>query len=119
MTTETSGTGAKNTQDNQADDFVYDAKGRKDPFVAGEPLWTASRTAARLKESSLDGIVWDNGNSLVVLDGKVLRKGDKYLGAKLETIERDKAVFSVGEEKISVPVSQSHNGQAEGKDAKS
>ena len=98
------------------DDFVYDSKGKKDPFLPSQPVWTPKRTMAHLRESFLEGIMFDNGKSLVIMDGKVLKNGDKYLCAVLEGIEKDHAVFSVGEEKITVMVAPAH--QEESKSAK-
>ena len=100
----------------EKDGFVYDSKGKKDPFLPSQPLWTPARTATRLKESTLDGIVWDQANSIAILEGKVLKVGDSYLGARVEKIEKDQAVFSVGEEKITVGVAPSR--QEDKKDEK-
>ena len=86
------------------DDFTYDSRGKKDPFLPSQPVWTPERTATRLRESFLDGVMWDNGKSLAIIDGKILKKGDGYLCAVLETIEKDRAVFRVGDEKITVVV---------------
>ena len=86
------------------DDFVYDGKGKKDPFLPGQAVWTPQRTATRLRESFLDGVMWDNGKSLAIIDGKILKKGDAYLSAKVENIEKDRVIFRVEEEKITVMV---------------
>lgn len=86
------------------DDFVYDSKGKKDPFLPSQPLWTPARTATRLRESKLDGLIWDENSPMVILEGKALKVGDTYLGARVEKIEKDQAIFLVGEEKITVLV---------------
>ena len=86
------------------DDFVYDSKGKKDPFLASQAAWTPQRTATRLRESFLDGVMWDDGKSLAIIDGKILKKGDAYLSSRVESIGKDRAVFRIGEERITVMV---------------
>ncbi len=86
------------------DSFVYDSKGKKDPFLPGEFAWTTARTLSKLRESRLDGIVWDDVNPLIILDGNVLKVGDSYIGARVVSIEKDKAIFSIGDEKVAVLV---------------
>jgi hypothetical protein len=84
------------------DNFIYDSQGKKNPFLPGEPVWTATRTATRLRESFLDGVLWDSNKALAVLDGVILRQGDEYLGGRVARIEKDRAVFLVDEEEITV-----------------
>ena len=84
------------------DSFVYDSKGKKDPFLPGEFAWTNARTVAKLRESKLDGIVWDDTSPLIILEGNVLKVGDSYIGARVQSIEKDRAVFLVGDEKVTV-----------------
>ncbi len=86
--------------------FVYDSKNSKDPFGPGEFVWTPTRTLLQLKESQLEGILWDDKDPLVVIEGKVLKKGDTYIGARLTDIRQDHAVFSVGDTNVTVPVAQ-------------
>ncbi len=86
------------------DVFTYDNKGKKDPFLPGERVWNEKRTSAYLRECKLEGIVWDEVNPVVIIEGNVVKKGESYIGATLESIEKDSALFVVGQEKIIVPV---------------
>ncbi len=62
-----------------------------------------------LKESVLDGIVWDDSNPVAILDGKILKKGDVFLKSRVESVQKDKVEFLVGEEIITVFVKKAHN----------
>jgi len=101
---------------NIKDAFAYDNKGKKDPFLPGELVWNEKRTAAYLRECKLEGIVWDDVNPVIIVEGNVIKKGESYIGATLESIEKDKAVFVVGQEKIIVPVASAKT--SEDKNAK-
>ncbi len=92
------------------DQFSYESKGKKDPFTPGEFVWNNERTTVHLRECKLDGIVWDDVNPVIILEGTVLKKGATFLGATVESIGRDSAVFVIGQEKVTVPVAVQKSG---------
>lgn len=62
--------------------FVYDSKGRRDPFVSlfrGEVRsYTSLDSVNTLDDLMLEGILWDSkGGSIAILNGVILSEGDK------------------------------------------
>jgi len=72
-------------------DFTYDSKGRRDPFV---PLINAKAKHDSEKEKAdtgafqMEGIIYDPGGSLAIINGKVLREGDVLNGYKVAQIQK-------------------------------
>ena len=82
-----------------ADDSVYDAHGRRDPFV---PLVTASThissglvSVESPEELNVEGIVYDPHGSIVVINGTVLKEGEELGAVKVLKIKPDGALFTV------------------------
>jgi type II secretory pathway component PulC len=81
-----------------AEDVIYDAGKRRDPFVplSGEEsvLVTASSSGVKL-----EGIIYDpNGRSMAILSGKTYMTGEAVGDASVVKIRRDHVVISVGGE---------------------
>lgn len=78
--------------------FSYDAKGKRDPFV---PLVTPDGRLLKLDEEaggdinlSLEGIIYDkNGVSYAVVNGAVLKAGDRIGDYRVLRIEERKVTF--------------------------
>ncbi len=93
-------------QDNPSEQpsFVYQDHGKKDPF------WPLVSSAGNIinydsdlsvTEMALEGIMLGaNGNAVAIVNGKVVKKGDKMGDFLVESIEKDFVVFSKGDEKF-------------------
>lgn len=79
---------------------VYDAHGKRDPFVALVSETTVVSEGLATVESpsdvKIEGIIYDAVNgSLVVINGTVLRQGEELNGVKLIEIKPDGVLVSV------------------------
>ena len=79
------------------EEFVYDAKGRRDPFI---PLVTPDGRLLKLEQEEgvsgllLEGIIYDkNGASYAIVNGEVVRIGDEVGDYQVLKIEEKKVVF--------------------------
>jgi hypothetical protein len=86
--------------------FVYDAKGKRDPFI---PLVTPDGRLLKLgqeegiSELSLEGIFYDQaGGSYLIVNGEVVRVGEKIGDYQVLKIEKKKATFLKNGEPIEV-----------------
>lgn len=77
--------------------FVYDSKGKRDPFIT---LVTPDGRLLKLDEVQgvaallLEGIIYDkNGMSYAIVNGEVVRVGDKVEGHQVLKIEEKKIIF--------------------------
>jgi type II secretory pathway component PulC len=83
----------------RAQDFVYDSKGKRNPFI---PLVTADGRFQKLEseetrkdtELKLEGIIYDKyGISYAVVDGSVVRIGDSVGDYRVLKIEEKRVIF--------------------------
>lgn len=79
------------------DEFKYNAKGRRDPFI---PLVTPDGMLLKLDREevkgdlSLEGIIYDkNGVSYAIVNGSVVKIGDIINGNQVLRIETNKVIF--------------------------
>ncbi len=79
------------------DEFKYDAKGKRDPFIAlvtpdGRLLkWEKEEGASGI---SLEGIIYDeHGLSYAIVNGEVVRVSDKIGDYQVLKIEKNKVIF--------------------------
>jgi competence protein ComGC len=81
------------------DDFIYDAKGKRNPFI---PLVTNEGRLIKLdkeeeKGSSdlvIDGIIYDKqGSSYAIINGQVVSVGDYAGEYRVLKVESDRVVF--------------------------
>ena len=79
------------------EEFVYDAKNKRDPFI---PLVTSDGRLLKLEQEEgtqgllLEGIIYDDkGISCAIVNGEVVRVGDKAGGFQVLKIQKDKVVF--------------------------
>jgi hypothetical protein len=81
-------------------EFVYEAKGKRDPFV---PLVSERGIYASdaygisgIKDIRLEGIVWDETKgSAAIINGEIAREGQMVGAAEVLRIEKDAVIFSI------------------------
>lgn len=89
--------------------FVYDAAGRRDPFV---PLVSAdgrllSPNKETLQELQVNGIIYDGqGSSYAIVNSMVVKNGDMIGEYKVLRIEEGKVVFDKGGQPLEVEIHQ-------------
>ncbi len=81
--------------------FHYDAKDRRDPFVAlvrdGRFVGATTGSHADTSQPELYGILWDPGDhSIALLNDQEARIGDVVSGYKVIEIRKDAVVLSAG-----------------------
>ena len=84
-----------------AEESLYSAKGKRDPFV--QLVTTSARQAAggllsveSIEEITVEGIVYaGHKDSIVVANGSVMKEGDEVGNVKVLEVKPDGAVFSV------------------------
>ena len=79
------------------EEFLYDAKGKRDPFI---PLVTPDGRLLKLEHEggvaglSLEGIIYDkNGTSCAIVNSEIIRIGDKVGEYQVLKIEEKKVIF--------------------------
>lgn len=84
-------------------DFVYDSKGKRDPFMA---LVTSQGYIINVEEElfasdmNLEGVIFDaQGQSLAIINGKVVKAGDNIGGYTVIEISQTKVELTKGIEK--------------------
>jgi len=90
--------------DTQTESFVYDDKGRRDPLMK---LVTAEGTIVSydmdllIADLTLEGIIFDpHGNSLAIINGKIVKVDDKIGLFVVLAIEQSRIILSKGQEKF-------------------
>jgi len=88
----------------QPESFVYDDKGRRDPLMK---LVTAEGTIVSydmdllIADLTLEGIIFDpHGNSLAIINGKIVKVDDKIGLFVVLAIEQSRIILSKGQEKF-------------------
>lgn len=86
----------------QGEGSLYSAKGKRDPFVqlvavGSKPSSSGLLSVESVEEVTVEGIVADPSGkeSIVVLNGSVLKEGDEVGSVKVLKIQPDGATFSV------------------------
>lgn len=91
-------------------DFIYDSKGRRDPFlplVSKEGYIINRETEILASDMNLEGIIYDpRGKSLAIINGTVLKIGDTIGNYSIIEIEKNKVTLSWGNEKIILELKQ-------------
>jgi len=77
--------------------FVYDSKGKRDPFI---PLVTPDGRLLKLEQEEgvagllLEGIIYDkNGTSCAIVNSEIVRIGDKVGEFQVLKIEEKRVIF--------------------------
>ena len=99
-----------------AEDFVYNSKGKRDPFspLIGEGAVYEVKQVVDINsigDVSLEGILYDEkGSSSVILNGMVLKEGDKIGAVVIDKIEPKKVILVIGEERYEVELGKEKGG---------
>ncbi|PIQ89011.1 MAG: hypothetical protein COV72_05050 [Candidatus Omnitrophica bacterium CG11_big_fil_rev_8_21_14_0_20_42_13] len=82
--------------DNEEAVFLYKAQGKRDPFI---PLVTPEGLIRSFEDEAdksgfyLEGIIYDySGESLAIINGEIVKKGEIVAGMEILDIEKDKVV---------------------------
>lgn len=91
-------------------DFVYDSKGRRDPFlpVVSKDGYIINREAdVPVSDMNLEGIIYDEGGkSLAIINGNVLKVGDKIGIYAISMIEKKKVILQSNSEEFILNLKQ-------------
>ena len=94
------------------DEFNYDAKGKRDPFIplvseSGGGYASDAYEASAAEDIRLEGIVWDDVNgSIAIINGEIAKEGD-FLGTmKILKINKDNVLFDVGGENVKIDLNK-------------
>lgn len=86
--------------------FVYDSKGKRDPFVSLvslEGYLINSEPYSDSAEINVEGIIYDpKGNSFAIINTEVLRVGDKIGAFEVLSIEKNKVILLKNTEKFEI-----------------
>lgn len=92
--------------------FVYDAKGKKDPFsppgLSATPLTDVeiSGKMNELKKTEIQGIVWDEKNPMAMINDEIIIKGQEFKGAKVVDIRQHAVIMEFKGEVITLDVKE-------------
>lgn len=87
-----------------AEEFLYDAHGKKDPF-SPPIISTGEKTGAEvLTGVKLEGIIWDEKKPIAIINDKVVGIGDTISGAKIIEIKKDEVIFDINGQTVSVKI---------------
>ncbi|RKY37596.1 MAG: hypothetical protein DRP78_00660 [Candidatus Omnitrophota bacterium] len=78
--------------------FVYDSKGKRDPFsflvTSDGVLLPGARSGMEIKEINLEGIMWDEkGKSVAIVNGKLVKELDTVCGMRILKIDKESVVI--------------------------
>lgn len=81
-----------------AEQFKYEGKDRRDPFVPlvneQGKITTSSSAVGSIKDIVLEGIVWDpKGGSIVIINQNILKEQDFIGDYQLTKIESDRVIL--------------------------
>lgn len=86
--------------------FVYDSKGRRDPFlplVSSEGYLINAEPYSDASEVKVEGIIYDpRGNSFAIINTQVVRIGEKVGAFEVLKIEKDKVTLLKDTEKFEI-----------------
>jgi len=95
----------------QADEvFVYNSKGRRDPFlslVSPEGFLINIEPSGNASEVSLEGIIYDpRGSSYAIINAEVVTPGDVIGRFEVIEIEKNKVILLRDSEKIEIELEE-------------
>lgn len=87
--------------------FVYDSKGKKDPFV---PLVTEEgrylfreNAPTSVGDIALEGIIWDSkGESFAIVNDVIMKEGDRIGNIQVLKVEPAKVTFLRGNDEFTI-----------------
>jgi hypothetical protein len=94
----------------QSESFVYDSKGKRDPFlslVSPEGFLLKLSSSSETSELSVEGIIYDpRGKSYAIINSEVVKPGDAIGKYELISIEKNKVVLIKDTEKIEIELKE-------------
>ena len=81
-----------------AEKFKYDSKDNRDPFISlvtpeGRIL-PGARANSEPENIILEGVIWDpNGNSLAIINGKLIKEKERVYGMQLLKINKESVIM--------------------------
>ena len=85
----------------EAANFVYEKRGR-DPFrplITDDGKLVQGFDGISLEDIDLEGIIWDpQGGSVAMINGMILRRGDRIGDFEIVKIEKDRITLKSGSE---------------------
>jgi len=82
-------------------EFIPEIDKYRDPFIPLIGGETHDEVSIK-GQIKLEGILWNPKNPLVVLNGEILKEGDKILGAIVKTINKDKVLLEYNNQTFSL-----------------
>lgn len=88
-----------------AQEYTYKYQGQRDPFI---PLISSSGYLVNLEPQEngalhLEGIMYDaDGESMIIVNGELLRVGESIGNAMISSIEPDKVIVIKNNEKVEI-----------------
>lgn len=90
--------------------FVYDSKGRRDPFlplVSPEGYLINAEPYSDASEVKVEGIIYDpRGNSFAIINTQVVKAGDKIGAFDVLSIEKNKVILLKDTEKFEIELKE-------------
>ena len=94
----------------QADEFVYDSKGKRDPFfslVSPEGYLINLEPFSEVSEINVEGIIYDpKGNSCAIINSEVVKPGDRIGKFEVMDIEQNKVILLKDSERIKIELKE-------------
>ncbi len=80
------------------EEYIYDSQGKRDPMlplISKEGVILLTKDKVGLSDLYLEGIMYDpGGNSFILVNGKVFKKGDVIDAFKIEEIKEEEVSLS-------------------------
>ncbi|MBM3251994.1 MAG: hypothetical protein FJZ11_04345 [Candidatus Omnitrophica bacterium] len=94
----------------QTESFVYDSKGKRDPFlslVSPEGFLLNLASSSETSELSVEGIIYDSrGKSYAIINSEVVKPGDIIGKFELISIEKNKVILIKDTERIEIELKE-------------
>ncbi len=91
-------------------EFVYNSNGKRDPFlplVSKDGYLVNRESDMPVSDMNLEGIIYDqNGNSLAIINGSILKIGDKIGNYTVTKIEKRKVMLLGNTEESTLELKQ-------------
>lgn len=85
-----------------ADEFIYNSHGKKDPFSPPVKGVGAVTDMELLSGIRLEGIVWDSKNPMAMVNDSIVAIGDEIAGAKVVDITKNEVIIEIDGQRVSL-----------------
>lgn len=92
--------------------FLYDSKGKKDPFAPytgrveeAKDVEVAGKLS-ELKALEVQGIIWDAVSPYAIIEDEIFQKGQEFRGARVVEIEPQKVILEYRGERVVLQVKE-------------